>query len=128
VEAKGWPARLVGGIVPRDDLVNPHFWVEVQLGESWLPIDPTLPAIARMLGEDWRAWVHAWTGACDGRRIRLWTGPSSLTDLRCPGESAACGEITGCVGGQPIDGWHCLDVVCGETSGSFDHGRPADQP
>ncbi|HJV90650.1 MAG TPA: transglutaminase domain-containing protein [Holophagaceae bacterium] len=37
----GVPARGAVGWVALDDVLGPHFWVEVKLGGRWVPVDPT---------------------------------------------------------------------------------------
>ncbi|HJV21268.1 MAG TPA: transglutaminase domain-containing protein [Holophagaceae bacterium] len=37
----GVPARGAVGWVAVDDVLGPHFWVEVKLGSRWVPVDPT---------------------------------------------------------------------------------------
>lgn len=37
----GVPARGAVGWVALDDVLGPHFWVEVKLGTRWIPLDPT---------------------------------------------------------------------------------------
>lgn len=37
----GVPARGVVGWVALEDVLGPHFWVEVKLGSRWVPVDPT---------------------------------------------------------------------------------------
>lgn len=38
----GVPARGVVGWVALEDVLGPHFWVEVKLQQRWVPLDPTL--------------------------------------------------------------------------------------
>ena len=37
----GVPARGAVGWVALEDVLGPHFWVEVKLGTRWIPVDPT---------------------------------------------------------------------------------------
>lgn len=37
----GVPARGAVGWVALEDVLGPHFWVEVRLGDRWIPVDPT---------------------------------------------------------------------------------------
>lgn len=37
----GVPARGAVGWVALEDVLGPHFWVEVRLGDRWIPLDPT---------------------------------------------------------------------------------------
>lgn len=106
----GYDAQVVAGIIAHDTFANPHFWVELRDGARRWPIDPSLPAIARMLGADWRAVAKAYSGGCDARRVRLFQ-PDVPTAL-----SGAIGQIQ--VGGA--DAWPCLDWVCGECEDRFD--------
>jgi hypothetical protein len=66
----GVPARGVVGWVALEDVLGPHFWVEVKLGNRWVPVDPTFdqaPASA----------------------FRLKLGDTPLTDLGSVGWDAA---------------------------------------
>jgi hypothetical protein len=116
----GRPWRLCAGVVASTAVANPHFWLKVDAGSGWTPVDPSLPAIARMLGLDWRAFVDAYVGGCDARRITL-----AETDLHVPlvpgGPSlgSRLGEAIALVGGERLNAWACLDWVCGECAWSF---------
>ena len=47
------PWRLKAGMVADSRIANPHFWLEAQTTSGqWAPLDPTLPAIVRMVGVD----------------------------------------------------------------------------
>ena len=116
LRAAGRAADLEGGIVARSDIANAHYWVVVETtGGRRIPIDPSIPAIARMLGADWRAWTRAYLGAIDARRITLSSRASAwpAADRRfvdpVPGE-AWCDQ-----GGL----WACQDWVCGRTLADF---------
>ena len=70
--AEGREWRLLSGIFSRDDVANPHYWLQVHsVQRYWIDVDPTMPAIARMLGLDWQQWLWAYCGATDCRRIVL---------------------------------------------------------
>lgn len=107
--------RVVSGIIVHDAFANPHFWLEVEVaGGGWLPVDPSLPAIARMLGADWRAVARAYAGGCDARRVQF--APQPIAEL--PG-GATVGSL---IGEALVDGanaWACLDWVCGDCSAEF---------
>lgn len=115
--------RLCGGIVCSDAIANPHYWIEVEAaGGRRVPLDPSLPAIARMLGADWRAWARAYTGGCDARRITLALGPNPLAERLerafvslVPGEAVATRRV-----GSTSCAWPCIDWVCGWTGGTFE--------
>ena len=49
----GLAVTLIGGIIAHNSLANPHFWLEVETAAGPMPVDITIPAIARMLGYDW---------------------------------------------------------------------------
>ena len=111
------PWRLQAGMVADSRIANPHFWLEAQtLDGQWAPLDPTLPAIVRMVGGDWRAAARAWTGGCDARRVTLGTVGIGLPDI--PG-GASVGSL---MGEAVVDGknaWPCLDWVCGDCEAYF---------
>lgn len=117
LEERGHACALEGGVVARDEIANPHYWVVVS-DPQWgvIPIDPSIPAIVRMLGGEWRDWIPAYLGAIDARRITLSSGTRSWPggDERfldpVPGE-AWCDQ-----GGL----WECQDWVCGRTRAGFD--------
>jgi len=120
LRAAGWRGELVGGIIAKDFIANPHFWVEVLTGAGPAVIDPSLPAIARMLGEDPEPWIAAYVGGCDARRIELARGPSPISGIPGgPAFSLACGEAAAEVDGTDRNCWPCLDWVCGECEGVF---------
>jgi hypothetical protein len=118
----GWATRLCGGIIAHSLIANPHFWIEVHSAKGWAPVDPSLPAIARMLKLPWRNWLARYIGACDARRILLSRG-----DGRFPG-LPQCNYISGSSGGAAVAGadgvwrhaWACIDWVCGQCNDSFD--------
>lgn len=116
------PWRLVAGLVANTAIANPHFWLEAACtGGRWAPLDPSLPAIVRMVGGDWRAAARAWTGGLDARRITLGVAGAGLPGI--PGGSAlgsAIGEAvaTG-VDGVARSAWPCLDWVCGDCEAEF---------
>ncbi len=116
------PWRLVAGLVANTAIANPHFWVEAECaGGRWAPLDPSLPAIVRMVGGDWRAAARAWTGALDARRVTLGVVGSGLSGI--PGGSSvgsAIGEalVVG-ADGTARSAWSCLDWVCGDCEAEF---------
>jgi len=110
------PWRVVAGVVADSRIANPHFWIEADTTAGWAPLDPTLPAIVRMVGGDWRAAVRAWTGACDARRITLGVVGEGVADL--PGGSTA-GSLMGEAIADGINAWPCLDWVCGDCEAEF---------
>lgn len=118
----GRPWRLVAGLVANTAIANPHFWIEAECsGGRWAPLDPSLPAIVRMVGGDWRAAAHAWTGALDARRITLGVVGAGLPSI--PGGSSvgsAIGEAVA-VGSDGVasSAWSCLDWVCGDCEAEF---------
>lgn len=118
----GLSATLVGGIIAHDVVANPHFWVEVETDRGPMPVDITLPAIARMLNYDWQAWLTAYVGGCDARRITLSKGSSHIPGFGLSDSGLCTGEllVTDHLG-HTRDGWPCLDWVCGECSGTFTH-------
>jgi hypothetical protein len=103
-------------------VANPHFWLEVAGPRgAWLPVDPSLGAIARCYGRrDWRTWVRVWCGGCDARRVTLAVGEHPVRKL--PGGAtlgSAIGEalVDGPAG--PRNAWPCLDWVLGDCGWSF---------
>ena len=118
--AAGWRWRLMAGVVARDEVSNAHYWLEVSDGGTWYPVDPSLPAIARMLGEDPAPWIAAYTGGCDARRILLAQDPHPLGDQDMPVFcSMSPGEAVVTHSDERCDAWGCIDWVLGATSGSF---------
>ena len=120
---RGRPWRLCVGVIAHTALANPHFWLEVETTQGWIPLDPSLPAIARRfasLGADWRAWVRAYTGGCDARRVVLLRGEAPVRGI--PG-GATLGSLIGEVVAEtrqgPANAWLCLDWVCGECRWQF---------
>jgi hypothetical protein len=108
--------RVVAGVVADSRIANPHFWIEVETTAGWAPLDPTLPAIVRMVGGDWRAAVQAWTGACDARRVTLGVVGSGVAGI--PG-GASCGSLMGEAVVDGINAWPCIDWVCGDCEAEF---------
>ena len=106
---------IVSGMIVHDAFANPHFWLEVEsTGGAWLPVDPSLPSIARMLHADWRAVAQAYTGGCDARRVQFAAQPISEA-IGGPTVASLIGEAT--VDGE--NGWACMDWVCGDCSAEF---------
>lgn len=107
---RGHDARIIAGLIASDAFANPHFWVEVHHRDQIIPFDPSLAAIARMLGADWQAVAQRYSGGCDARRVAFCGG-----DL--PGR-----PLAGVIGSLIVDGadsWPCLDWVCGECADGF---------
>jgi hypothetical protein len=77
-------------------------------------VDPSLPAIARMLGADWRSVARAYAGGCDARRVQLSPQPISEA-IGGPTVASLIGEAT--VDG--VNAWACIDWVCGDCSAEF---------
>jgi hypothetical protein len=111
------PWRLVTGIVAQSAIANPHFWLETEMaGGEWIPLDPSLPAIVRMVGGDWKLAAKAWTGGLDARRITIGTVGQGITAI--PGGSS----VGSLIGEAMVDGqsaWACLDWVCGDCEATF---------
>jgi hypothetical protein len=122
LDAIARPWRLVAGLVANTAIANPHFWLEAQvIGGRWAPLDPSLPAIVRMVGGDWRAAARAWTGALDARRITLGVVGAGVPGI--PG-GASVGSAMGEAVATGVDGversaWPCLDWVCGDCEAEF---------
>lgn len=104
--------RLVSGVVAHRALANVHFWVEAEdVGGAWVPLDPTIPAVARMLGADWRALVPLAVGRHDGRRIRVAHHEGLMKNT--------LGGIAGLVdAGGGDEALFCTDWALGECSWS----------
>lgn len=117
----GWETRLCGGIMAHSAIANPHFWVEARCRSGWVPIDPSMAAIARMLQVDWRPWLAAYIGGLDARRILIARGVGVFNGLRpCQYVSAATGAVVAAAGdGIWREAWACIDWVCGECSDAF---------
>lgn len=117
---RGRAWKLCHGVVASSAVANPHFWLKVDTTTGWLPVDPTLPAIARMLGADWERYCDAYVGGCDARRITL-----SETDTPVPGVpggsslGSRIGEAIAVMDGARVNAWPCIDWVCGECQWSF---------
>lgn len=108
--------RLVCGVVAHRALANPHFWVEVDDGSAgWVPLDPTIPAVARMLGGDWRATVPLAVGRHDGRRIRVGVAGDGIPGVPWSDDLAGCaGEVD--AGGRGA--LYCTDWAVGACAWS----------
>ena len=116
----GRPATIVGGIIANDALANPHFWVEVGTTHGPVAVDPSIPAIAKMLGEDWRPWLNAYVGGVDARRITLARGMAPLPDVYPHTFNWSIGELMAADSqGNWRNAWPCIDWVCGECQGIF---------
>ena len=108
----GRPWRLVSGVVAHRGLANIHFWIEADDGPAgWIPLDPTVPAVARMLGGDWRATVPLAVGRHDGRRIRLASAMAPDDD--------ELGGIGGHLDAEGHNALYCTDWAVGECSWSI---------
>jgi hypothetical protein len=117
---RGREWRLCAGLVANSAIANPHFWLKVDTMNGWTVVDPSLPAIARMLGQNWQAFVEAYVGGCDARRITL--TESELQIPSVPGGASLgsrLGEVIANVQGRRFNAWACLDWVCGECLWSF---------
>jgi hypothetical protein len=113
--------RLRTGIIAKNAVANPHFWVEADSTVGWVPLDPSVPAIARMLGQDWRAYATAFTGAFDASRIQL-AGDSDIAKdvVGGPTVDSAIGEVTAIgADGTKANAWQCIDWVCGDCQAEF---------
>ncbi len=119
---RGRPWRLCTGVIANSAIANPHFWLKVDTTVGWVPVDPSIPAIARMLGADWRAFVDAYVGACDARRITLSEGDCVLPSLPGgPSIGSSIGEaIVVDANGIRRNAWSCIDWVCGDCSWIFE--------
>ena len=108
----GRPWRLVSGVVAHRGLANAHFWVEVDDGPAgWIPLDPTIPAVARMLGADWRATVPLAVGRHDARRIRVAAAIGPIGD--------DLGGIGGRLDAGGDEAIYCTDWAIGECGWSI---------
>jgi hypothetical protein len=102
--------RLVSGVVAHRALANVHFWIEAEdTGGAWIPIDPTIPAVARMLGADWRALIPLVVGRHDARRIRI---------AHHEGPMKTLGGIAGLVDADGDEALYCTDWAVGECAWS----------
>lgn len=118
--ARGRDWRLCAGVVASTAVANPHFWLKVDTQAGWVPVDPSLPAIARMLGLEWRGFVDAYVGGCDARRITIAEIDQPVPSV--PGGASIgsrLGEVIATVDGQRQNAWACLDWVCGECTWAF---------
>ena len=117
LEERGRPWRLLSGVVADSRIANPHFWIETETTDGrWAPLDPTLPAIVRMVGGDWRAASRAWSGVCDARRVTLGVVGAGRAEI--PG-GASVGSLMGEVVVDGRNAWPCLDWVCGDCESEF---------
>ncbi len=108
----GRPWRLVSGVVAHRGLANVHFWVEADDGPAgWIPLDPTIPAVARMLGADWRATVPLAVGRHDARRIRVAAVHGPVDDT--------LGGIGGWLDAGGDEAMYCSDWAIGECAWSI---------
>jgi len=112
LERVGRRWRLVSGVVAHRGLANLHFWVEADDGPAgWIPLDPTIPAVARMLGRDWRRTVSLAVGRHDARRIRLACSEGPIGD--------DLAGITGWLDAGGASALYCTDWATGECSWSI---------
>jgi len=125
---RGRAWRLRAGVVASTAVANPHFWLDAETTAGWFPLDPSLPAIARMLARsqpelDWRAIANAYVTGCDARRIVLGRQhaiadiPGGATLDSIPGEAVVED------GGQVLSAWPCMDWACGECDVEFSAAR-----
>ncbi len=116
----GRPWRLCTGVIASSALSNPHFWLRVDTTRGWVTVDPTLPAIARMLEADWRSLVEAYVGGCDARRIIIAEVDTPLPGVPGgPSLGSRVGEAVVVHQGGRLNAWPCLDWVCGECDWTF---------
>lgn len=113
--------RLMGGLVAHAAIANPHFWIEC-LGEAgvWIPVDPTIPAVWRMLGRDWRTIVPRVVGWRDSCRITLSCGDAGIPGI--PGGASwrsLGGEALAVVAGVERNAYPCIDWVCADCEAAF---------
>lgn len=118
--------RLMGGIVAHTAIANPHFWVEC-FGEAglWIPVDPTIPAVWRMLGRDWRAIIPRVVGVRDSSRIILICGGEGIAGI--PGGPTCrsiVGEALATVAGVVHNAIPCLDWACADCQAEFGREGP----
>ena len=124
-------ARLLfGGVVACSAIANPHDWLEVVgPGDTWIPLDPSLPCIARMLGLDWQPWVDAYCGGCDAGRIliarhRVGDDPWWLDETVVAAHGAFVhptpGELFVRQDGTWRSAWACQDWSCGWCHDQFE--------
>jgi hypothetical protein len=107
----GWTWRLGVGIVARSGIANPHAWLECRGDDgAWIPLDPTLPAVERMLGGDWRAVLGRAVGVRDTARITL-----ALVGADDPPLVAAEAVIAG----TTHDAGDCYDWACADCADTF---------
>jgi hypothetical protein len=123
LSARGRPWRLRGGLVASSAIANPHAWIEAETTQGWVPLDPALPAIVRMLGPgwgDWREYARAWCGGADARRVEIAiTGcaidvPGGPTLGGGGGEAAVRRQD-----GSWANAYPCIDWVCGDCEAGF---------
>ena len=115
------PWRLMGGLVVRTAIANPHFWVECLSQDNlWIPCDPTVPAVLRMLGRDWRAAVAQAVGIQDTCRLTLVSGGEGLTGLPGGASSRSTGgEAVVTLAGHTYNAFPCIDWACADCTASF---------
>lgn len=118
-EERGYQTRLVGGVIGHSALLNAHHWIEVETSQGWAPLDASIPAIIRMLGEDWEPWAKSYCGGLDSGRIALTRGPGFWDVPEQNFVSAATGAATTEIDQQRLNAWPCIDWVCGECDGSI---------
>jgi Transglutaminase-like superfamily len=111
------PWRIMSGIVAHSAIANPHFWVEcATTNGQWIPLDPSLPAIVRMMNGDWQTSVTAWTGNLDARRVTLGVVGAGAADII---GGASIGSRIGELFSPTYNAWSCLDWVCGDCETEF---------
>ncbi|NRA38525.1 MAG: hypothetical protein HRU15_10320 [Planctomycetes bacterium] len=110
--------RICGGVIAHSALLNPHHWLEVECSAGWIPFDASIPAIMRMLGEDWQLWAQHYCCGIDSARISMTRGPGQWDVIDGNFVSAATGTVLAYDHkGAVSNAWPCLDWVLGECDG-----------
>jgi hypothetical protein len=124
LHVRGRPWRLRAGLVAHSAIANPHVWIEAETTKGWAPLDPTIPAIVRMLGPeygDWRDVARQYTGRCDARRVQIASGGDAAEIPGGPTLDAVGGEIAvRRSDGSWANAFPCQDWVCGECEAVFE--------
>lgn len=110
--------RICGGVIAHSALLNPHHWLEIECSAGWVPFDASIPAIMRMLGEDWQPWAKRYCCGIDSARISMTRGPGMWDVTDGNFVSAATGAALAYDRhAQVFNAWPCLDWVNGECDG-----------